>query len=803
MPLNDAGLEELAGSILDGTPVDWANVESGDEDAGQPFIPHLKVVAAIAAIHRGTPALDHWAHLRILECIGTGSFGDVYRAWDTRLDREVALKLLPASEERDSSSIIREGRLLARVRHPNVVTIYGAERIDDRIGLWMELVRGRTLEAVIQQRALVATEAVRIGVELSCAVAAVHRAGLLHRDIKAHNVMLADDGRVVLMDFGTGREIDDRSTTDLAGTPLYLAPEVLLGEAATARSDIYSLGVLLYRLVSRSYPSQQASEAGEPGVPWQRHIRAGLRATRRDVPAALARVIERAIDPHPEQRYESADAMADALAKVIRRRRRLALRYAAVASVPIILGSWMAVAQGGRAPAAVGPSPVLAVLPFENLGGDSGSLELGDGLTYEIHRNLAVTDGLDLRSATSSFDFRDQHRNLTEIGEQLGADYVLEGSVDQSDGAVRVTARLRRVADGNTVWTDTFDRTSRQLFEIQDQISLGVVNALGLKSWNGQRRYEPDPQVYKEFLQASGLRSSRSPENAAKAAVLFTAIVAKDPAFARAWAGLASAAANATLHQPAEEMPPVDPRMEPAAIRALKLDPRLAEAHAAMGNIYGRNRDWDNARKSFQTAIDLNPSLTTTYTDFVLSALMPMGKNIESLQRLEEARRIDPLSLDVRRLLVQVQVNAGLHAEAIENGRWVLERNPKFPYAEIFLARALLFAGRPDEALPLFENAVSEGNWGYVGYLYAVTGRVQEAEALAAKAPEAAARQMLIYGGLGDQDRAFEALERTAAVNWWRAATWMIRPEMRILHGDPRVEALRQRLGLPPFEDGK
>jgi serine/threonine-protein kinase len=179
----------------------------------------------------GDDCLDQWGHLRVRERIGGGTFGDVYHAWDPRLDREVALKLLqpgPDTEDTHESSIIEEGRLLARVRHPNVVTIYGAERLDNRVGLWMELVKGRTLQQAVEQgKVFSPAETVDIGMQLCRAVAAVHEAGLLHRDIKPHNAMLADDGRVVLMDFGAGRELDDRSRAALAGTPLYLAPELV------------------------------------------------------------------------------------------------------------------------------------------------------------------------------------------------------------------------------------------------------------------------------------------------------------------------------------------------------------------------------------------------------------------------------------------------------------------------------------------------------------------------------------------------------------------------------------------------
>ncbi len=247
---NEEHLAAIASAILDGTAVDWDTAASRVEDAERPLIDHLKVVAALAGVHR-LPAT--WGHLQLIERIGKGTFGEVYRAWDPRLDREVALKLLPAPDAAGApdSFAIREGRLLARVRHNNVVTIHGAERVHDHIGLWMELVRGRTLEQKLRQDTLFsAGEARRIGCDLCSAVSAVHDAGLLHRDIKAHNVMVADDNRVVLMDFGTGLEIQDGLTSDLAGTPLYVAPEVLDGKPATVESDIYSLGVLLFHVLS-------------------------------------------------------------------------------------------------------------------------------------------------------------------------------------------------------------------------------------------------------------------------------------------------------------------------------------------------------------------------------------------------------------------------------------------------------------------------------------------------------------------------------------------------------------------------
>jgi TolB-like protein len=806
---DESRLAQLAAAILDGTPVDWAAAESEPQGTQPSQLKHLKAIAALADVHRSdaVPAFGCWGHLRLLERIGRGAFGEVYRAWDTRLDREVALKLMPAgraSVPGAASSIIHEGRLLARVRHPNVVTIYGAEQIDDRIGLWMEFVRGGTLEQVLEEKGVFsAADATRVGVEICRAVSAVHGAGLLHRDIKAHNVMLADDGRVVLMDFGTGRELEDGSSVDLAGTPLYLAPEILRGQIATVQSDIYSLAVLLFHLISGSYPVQAATTQ-ELRRAHERNERVDLQSVRPETPSSLARIIERAIDPLADGRYENADALMSDLVSLTRRSGRRSVLYAAAAAATIIVVSWLALTVAGRQPVnatLTAKAPVIAVLPFENLSKEAGSEEFADGLTYEIHRNLAAIEGLELRSATSSFTFKDKQRDLADIDKQLDVDYVLEGSILISASKMRVSPRLVRVAGDTIVWANTFDREIKEVFAIQDEISLAIVNALRLRLGRGQRRYETAPNVYYEFLKARGLRSMRHPDNAFKAAAIFEAIVARDPAFAPAWAGLASAAADATRHQPREQMPPVDPRMEPAAVTALRIDPLLAEAHAAMGSVYARNRDWANAQKSFLEALDLNPSLTTTHTDYVLSTLLPMGKVTDALHVLETAQRIDPLSLDVRRVLALVQVDAERYNEAIESSRWVLARDPKFPYADLWLSRALIFVGRPNEALPLLENRSSEGNWGYLGYLYAVTGRRDEAETLAAKLAGSPSWQMLIYGGLGDKERAFEALERTAAVNWLRAATWMLHPEMAVLRGDPRLNDLRKKLGVPPLEN--
>ena len=399
----------------------------------------------------------------------------MYRAWDTRLDREVALKLIdvdPAVSDGSSSSIIHEGRLLARVRHPNVVTIYGAEQIGARIGLWMEFVRGRTLKQIVDDgRVFSEAEAVAIGIDVAHAVAAVHSAGVLHRDIKAQNVMLADDGRAVLMDFGTGRELADNFSSDVAGTPLYLAPEILAGGDATVQSDIYSLGVLLYYLVTGSYPVR-AETLSDLRLAHQRNERVSIRTARgrSDLPPKLARIIERAIDPRPDRRYASADALAADLATLQPRPTLARLPYAIAAAAVLLLIAglgWEAVGRrvgssrtpgvllagvagwnAGGAGDVIPSQPIIAVLPFKNLSDEPGSGDFVDGLTDEIIRNLGGIQGLQVRSRDSSFTFKNKPRDLRDVGQQLGVNLVVDGSVLRSGNKLRINAQLILVAGG-------------------------------------------------------------------------------------------------------------------------------------------------------------------------------------------------------------------------------------------------------------------------------------------------------------------------------------------------------------------
>jgi eukaryotic-like serine/threonine-protein kinase len=856
MPPDDHLLDDVADAILDGTPIDWARVGSRADGQERVLLDRLRVLAALADVHRDVPhdsptqddlrddpphcidkrgaqQLRGWGHLTLVEPIGRGACGRVYRARDTRLDRDVALKLVPANRalgETRASSIIEEGRLLARVRHPNVVTIHGAERIGDEIGLWMELVKGRTLEQVLEQgRRFTTMEIVEIGIQLCGAIAAVHGVGLLHRDIKSQNVMLADDGRLVLMDFGTGRELGDNSDARLAGTPLYLAPELLSRQGPTVRSDIYSLGVLLYHLLTGSYPVR-AQNLRDLRLAHERGERTDVRTAQPGVAPKLARIIERAIEPLPERRYQSVDAMLPDLTALKPQSRGVRMLYASTVAVTILLVMgiwWQAGGRQGRwssTPTALLASVsrsnpvgvenlsatgqrILAVLPFQNLSAEPDNDYLVDGLTDEIIRNLAVVQGLEVRSPTSSFAFRDKPRNLREVGERLGANLVVEGSVMRSGNKLRIDARLVQVAGDVPLWAERFDRELDDVFAIQDEISRAIVHKLRLTLGTSQRRYDSDIDTYILYLKARALVARRGGEAAKAAGELFQEVIRKDPAFAPAYAGLADAYAlmsHPTLSPGIAEA--ALPLMQQAASKALELDELLAEGHAAMGFFYARRYAWENAQKSFRRAIELNPSLTQTYTNFWSTTLLPLESLDEAERLLQVAVRTDPLSSAVHDHLGFMKLVAGRADEAVDHFKRASALDPNLAFLDQHLGRALTFAGRLPEALSWWDTRMDvsgkfhlkdvPGGQTWMAETYVRAGRRAEVEQWA-KAHGEPYRLAVIHAALGNKDRTFKELFRAAEVVPHRVVPLLSYPEMRLLRGDPRFAALRKKLGLP------
>ncbi|MBI3681290.1 MAG: tetratricopeptide repeat protein [Acidobacteria bacterium] len=432
----------------------------------------------------------------------------------------------------------------------------------------------------------------------------------------------------------------------------------------------------------------------------------------------------------------------------------------------------------------------IAVLPLQNLSHDPASDYFADGLTDELIRNLSIIDGLATRSRTSSFAFRGKPLNVREAGKQLAADYILEGSVLRAGGQLRINVQLIRTRDDSPLWAGKYDRELTDVFAIQDEISRGIVNSLRLKLGRGPRHYETNAEAYDLYLRARAMRTQEGVLGNRRMIGLFEEALAKDPSLAPAYAGLAAAYAYRSGlfgSDRADELA----KMRAAAEKAIELDPLLPEAHDALGIAYARNAQWQQAEKSFRRAIELDPNSSTSHVDFALYLLLVLNRVEEAVQQLRVGEKADPLSPEVQDYLAFMLTAAGRFDEAAAH----CQRLPAgYRYKNACLARARLGQGRTGEAIQLLAGAP---NGGYLGYAYARAGRREEAEKLAAADPSKPFNQALIFAGLGDKDRTLEALDRMTPLGPARIGRALTYPEFALLRGDPRVKALRKKVGLP------
>jgi TolB-like protein len=596
---------ELASAILDGTPIDWSRPESQASDDDRQLLEQLRLLSAVADTHRhyreATPSVasagaedvrndgPHWGRLRVLERIGGGTGGVVYRAWDPRLERDVALKLICAPSNADAAwtaAVISEGRHLARVRHPGVVAIYDAERIGPWVGLTMEYLRGRTLEArLAAEGPLPVDDAVTAVARVCRALRAVHESGLVHRDVKASNVIDTSDGRVVLVDFGTGHMRGDGSSTP-AGTPLYVAPEVLRGDAATPRSDVYSAGVLLYRLLTGAFPVAGASLA-ELLAAHARGSQPDVRAVRPELSKSLANVVKAALSPQPDRRPATAGDLANALEATLAPPRSIGgqARWvaAAAAVLAVVVGGFAAsrawLDSTRREPSAEARTPpvspqALAVLPFVDLKPASDTSYLSLSLADALITHLSGLGALDVRAAAAIYKYRGATTTPKQVAEELRVGRVITGTYVGEGDSLRVTIEMIDAVNDVLLYKEAFEVPHRRLAAVADQVARHVVEALHVSvsprenaAW--QADVSRDPVAYELFLRG---RDDYEATRRDSGAAFFERAVAIEPTFARAWAYLGSAyAVNASLR-------------------------------------FGGRADYDRAQRALETALRLDPS---------------------------------------------------------------------------------------------------------------------------------------------------------------------------------------------------
>jgi tetratricopeptide (TPR) repeat protein/TolB-like protein len=688
-------------------PVDWATELSSTPDLEmRQLVEKLRVLATMAAVHRAAddstrdPIAElepetvqtSWGPLKLRRTIGKGSFGTVHLAWDPGLEREVALKILHRSPR--SASVIREGRLLASIRHPNVVNVYGVDEFDDAVGLWMELVDGLTLKQTLQQRGVFgAYETALIGTDLCRAVAAVHKAGLVHRDIKAQNVMREAGGRIVLMDFGAG-EVRGRQGDPLrrpTGTPLYLAPEVLGGQPATAVSDIYSIGVLLYHLLTMRYPVEGSTIAELESA------HASRRATpisdlRPDLPAGVVQVIERALDPDPARRPRSAGAMQQELLATIApapspghsdgsvpsairlvadltadtsardRTRDLArsgwrrlretrwLKIAAAAAVLVgvfaVPIAWSYRDRLGRTMTGMllPDKKIVVVLPFRVIGANKEEGLYSEGVSVVLTSNLAQLGLPDLQVMPST-EVREARIDTVEKAKaEFGATLVLSGVVQFSGGQVRASYSLIRTADRRELIGRSTTLAAGDPFALQDVVTRDVLTMLEPGLPQGTPR-EPrqvfgtrDDRAFFLYTQARGaMQNYHEQENVDAAIRLLNEAVARDPQYAIAYAALGRASWEnfSTLKQAVW----LD-RAGEACETSASLNPQLSEAQLCLGLVNESRGEYEQAIESYRRAIDYSPGNDDAHR--------ALGSVLDKLERVDEAEAAYLRAIELR-----------------------------------------------------------------------------------------------------------------------------------------------------------
>jgi serine/threonine protein kinase/tetratricopeptide (TPR) repeat protein len=745
--------------------------------------------------------------------LGAGGMGEVWRARDTRLGREVAIKVLPAAFVADPAQrarIEREARTISNINHPHICTLHDVGREGDVDYLVFELVVGQTLSDLITPVGLPLAHVLELAIPLADALVAAHEQGVIHRDLKPGNVMVTREGRVKVLDFGLAKIAGEEGSAasvqawtvaaeplsgagQVLGTIPYMAPEQLRGEAVDARSDLFALGIILYELATGRRPF-----GGRSSVEVSSAI---LRDTPEPMPPGeLERLVSRCLEKNPRERPQTALDVSNEL-----RAMRRTLERGAASAKP-----------------APDQAASIAVLPFANRSGDVNDEYFSDGLADELLNVLAKIKGLRVTARTSSFHFKGKDTTIAEVGKTLGVATVLEGSVRKAGNRIRVAVQLVRVSDSSHLWSESYDRTLDDIFAVQDDIAQSVVKELRTtllgetpdSDASGQAKAEvaqaakgraTDPEAHQLYLQAKYFGDHINREDTPRAIEYLEQALTLDPEFALAWAELGRMFAR----EAGFGWVPVDEgfrKAREAAMRALSLEPDLAEGHAQMAFIQiNHDWDWPAAEHSLRRAMELAPG-----NDLVLRRAghfaNVFGRIEEAIRHYHSALARDPLNVATWNSLGGAYRAANRLEQAANAFRKAKELVPGTIFASALLSLVLAVQGKGEEALAEAANETAEVYrlWALAIVQHTLGRRTESDEALRVlieKYAEGFAYQIAqVRAERRETDAAFEWLERAYEQRDAGLAMLKSSTEFRNLYGDPRWPALIRKMGLEGSE---